>query len=235
MALMFANEGANVIVNYAVREDLAQAVVDSIRGSGGRAMPIRADVATMSDVAHMVTEGQAQFGPIDILVNNAGNWHGGVTLTTEDHLLDELIAVHLKGSIHCTQAVAPGMLERRYGKIINVASAAGLATMAPNNTPYAMTKAAVIMLTKRSALELSPHGINVNVICPGLIRTDMGTDDAANTTTSGIVARTLLGRIGEPNDVAAVATFLASDESGYMTAQILAVDGGRTDFLSHQG
>jgi 3-oxoacyl-[acyl-carrier protein] reductase len=234
-ARLFAREGAAVVVNYAAREDLAQEVVDAICSSGGQAMAIRADVARRSDVAAMVSAAVDRFGKLDILINNAGIWYGGTTLTVDSQQLDELMSVNVKGCINCIQEVAPGMMERRYGKIVNFSSAAGLGTMAPENTPYALTKAAVIALTKRAALELSPHGINVNVICPGLIRTEMGTAPTADRTVSGIVGRTLLGRIGEVDDVAAAALFLASDDSSYITAQILAVDGGRTDFLSHGG
>jgi 3-oxoacyl-[acyl-carrier protein] reductase len=132
--------------------------------------------------------------------------------------------------------VAPGMIERRYGKIINLSSIAGFGTAVPETTPYAITKAAVISLTKRLALELGPHGINVNAIAPGFVRTEMlqfldNENDRARL--EMLAKRAMLNRVGAPEDIANAALFLASDESSYMTAQVLTIDGGRTDFLTH--
>ncbi|MDA8248734.1 MAG: SDR family oxidoreductase, partial [Rhodospirillales bacterium] len=157
------------------------------------------------------------------------------TLDLAEEDLDRLIAVNLKGAIYCSQAVAPGMKERRYGKIVNMSSLAGLGTAVVGSTPYAITKSAVITLTKRLAFELGPDGINVNAIAPGFIRTEMlqldeiGGDRAR---VEALSAKAMLNRIGTARDVANVALFLASDESSFMTAQVLTVDGGRMDFLS---
>jgi 3-oxoacyl-[acyl-carrier protein] reductase len=128
------------------------------------------------------------------------------------------------------------MIERRYGKIINLSSIAGFGTAVPETTPYAITKAAVISLTKRLALELGPHGINVNAIAPGFVRTEMlqfldNENDRARL--EMLAKRAMLNRVGAPEDIANAALFLASDESSYMTAQVLTIDGGRTDFLTH--
>jgi 3-oxoacyl-[acyl-carrier protein] reductase len=150
-----------------------------------------------------------------------------------DEALDEMIGVNLKGVIHCVQAVAPGMIERRSGKIVNIASIAGLGTSLVGNTPYAATKAAVIALTKRLALELGPHGINVNTVCPGFIRTEMAAASVDRSGFESVARKAVLGRVGEPDDIAHAALFLASDEASFITAQVLSVDGGRTDFLSH--
>jgi 3-oxoacyl-[acyl-carrier protein] reductase len=196
------------------------------------ALAARADVASRAEVSAMVSRAVDRFGRIDILVNNAGIWRPGTTLTIEDEVLDQLIAVNLKGMIHCTQAIAPGMVERPAGKIVNIASIAALLTPIPDNTPYALTKAAVIALTKRLALELGPDGINVNAICPGFIRTEMAAAAVDERGLETFAGKAMLGRVGRPDDIAAAALFLASDEASFITAQILTVDGGRTDLLS---
>ena len=186
----------------------------------------------------MVAAAVDSFGAIDILVNNAGIIRWGTALNMIESEFDELIAVNVKGMINCAQAVAPGMIARRYGKIVNLSSIAGLGTAVVNSTPYAMTKAAVISLTKRLAYELGPNGINANCITPGFIRTEMLalTDDNVDQARLDMLnSRAVLNRIGTPEDIANTALFLASDESAFMTAQVLSVDGGRIDFLTHSG
>ena len=234
-ALRFAREGAAVAVNYAERGDAAEEVVAAIRQAGGRALALRANVAKQPEVAAMVARALDAFGRLDVLVNNAGVSHPGSLLTLDEARLDEMIGVNLKGVVHCCRAAAPGMIERRSGTIVNVASIAGLGTALADTTPYAATKAAVLALTKRLALELGPHGINVNAICPGFIRTDMAAASVDERGSAAIPPKAMLGRIGRPEDIAAAALFLASDEADFITAQILTVDGGRTDFLSHSG
>ncbi len=234
-ALLLAREGAAVAVNYAERGDAAEEVIATIRQAGGQALALRADVASQPEVAAMVTQALDAFGRLDVLVNNAAVSHPGNLLTLDEARLDEMIGVNLKGVVHCCRAATPGMIERRSGKIVNIASIAALGTALPDTTPYAMTKAAVITLTKRLALELGPHGINVNAICPGFIRTEMAAASVDERGFEAIAGKAMLGRIGRPEDIAAAALFLASDEAAFITAQILTVDGGRTDFLSHSG
>lgn len=238
-ALVFARQGATVVVNYSKSREQARQVVDEILTAGRQAIAIQADVGRKAVVLAMVEEALGQLGRIDILVNNAGIFHQGNILTLTEEHLDRMIAVNVKGIIHCTQAIAPHMVARRYGKIVNIASIAGLGTARPDTGPYAATKAAVISLTKRLALELGPHGINVNAICPGFIRTDMvlsrGTPDEVEARLASVAKTAMLGRVGEPEDVAASALFLASDEASFITGQVLTVDGGRMDFLSHSG
>lgn len=235
IALIFAREGAAVVVNYCQHQVKANQVVDMIRGGRGQAMSIQADVRNRSDVETMVEKIEKTFSKIDILINNAGIWAPGTTLTMNDDLLDNLMSVNLKGAINCVQVIAPIMTREGYGKVVNISSVGGLVMATPNNTPYALTKAALIALTKRLALELGPHGINVNAICPGLIMTDMMSSEDASRTIQGTLQRTILSRVGNPDDVAYSALFLASDEARFLTAQILVVDGGRMDFLSHPG
>ena len=238
-ALVFARQGAAVVVNYSKSREQARQLADEIRTAGGQAIAIQADVASKAEVRAMVEETRGRFGKIDVLVNNAGIFHRGNILTVTDEHLDEMVAVNVKGIIHCVQAVAPHMVARRYGKIVNISSIAALGTARPDTGPYAATKAAVISLTKRLALELGPHGINVNAICPGFIRTDMvlshGTSEEVEARLAGVAKTAMLGGVGEPEDIAYSALFLASDEAGFITAQVLTVDGGRVDFLSHSG
>lgn len=148
---------------------------------------------------------------------------------------DPIWRVNVKGVINCTRAVMPHMMKKRYGKIVNSASVAGIGTaLLPGNMLYAATKGAVIILTKRLALELGQYGINVNAIAPGVIRTDMtrGATEQIQRL-NYFKERTILGRVGEPEEVANVALFLVSDESSFITGQIITIDGGRIDFITH--
>jgi 3-oxoacyl-[acyl-carrier protein] reductase len=236
ISLRFAREGATVVVNFTAHPDKAESMVAEIKKEGGRAVALQADVSAKSAVQAMIDAARKEFGPIDILVNNAGILRSGNTLALNEEDFDRMIAVNVKGTISVVQGIAPGMIERRYGKIINLASIAGLGTAVAETTPYALTKAAVVMLTKRLALELGAHGINVNAIAPGFIRTEMlqfldTEDDRARLEALG--KKAILNRVGVPEDVANVALFLASDESSFMTGQVLTVDGGRMDFLTY--
>jgi 3-oxoacyl-[acyl-carrier protein] reductase len=232
-AVVFAREGAAVVVNYATRGQEAEAVVDDIRRDGGQAAHLQADVADPSAVSALVGQTVDRFGRIDVLINNAGIHRPGSALTVSDDVLDGLFAVNVKGILHCVQAAAPKMVERGYGRIVNIASVAGLVTNVADNTPYAASKAAVLALTKRLALELGPHGITANAICPGFIRTGMALRGNPEERLAAFAAKAVVGRVGEPEDIAHSALFLAGAEAGFITGQILTVDGGRTDFFSH--
>lgn len=240
MAIRFAEEGAAVAINYCKNRELADEVAKTILSSGGKGVIVQADVANSAQVQEMVEAVLKIYGSIDILVNNAGVVVPAPTLMEASWQdLDRMIDVNLRGVIHCVRTVARGMMERRYGRIINLSSIAALGTSFVGTTGYAATKAAVISLTKRLALELGPYNITVNAIAPGFIRTDMALRDGALPRTRSdlevIARKTMLGRLGEPEDIAHTALFLASDESSFITSQILTVDGGRMDFLSHSG
>ena len=238
-ALRLAREGAKILVNYRQERAKADEIIQEIEGFGGVAIAFQADVGDRDAVVRMVEKAVEEFRGVDILVNNAGvTLGGGSLLDFKEETFDQMAQVNVKGFLHCTKAVAPHMMEKRYGKIVNIASIAGFGTAAfLGNLAYASTKAAAIVLTKRLALELGRYGINVNAIAPGLIKTDMGvghqTPAEQKKRIQYFEKASMLGRIGEPEDVANAVLFLASDESSFITGQVITVDGGRTDFITH--
>jgi NAD(P)-dependent dehydrogenase (short-subunit alcohol dehydrogenase family) len=234
-ARLLAQRGAAVCVNYAVQADAAEALVAEIAGGGGRAIAVKADVAEADAVEAMVARAEKELGPVTILVNNAGiSWQG--TLDTYDReQFWRLRQVNADGVIHAMRAVMAGMRARRYGRIVDVSSIAAIGTALPGNAFYAASKAEVLILTRRFAMELGPHGITVNAVAPGFVRTDMtqrgrGAADWQGTERR-LAERAMMGRIGEPEDIANAVAFLASPESGWITAQTLTVDGGRMDYI----
>ena len=239
IATSFAREGAKVVVNYHRQERKAEDVVRLIREAGGRAFAFQADVADRTAVGKMVETTMNEFGGVDILVNNAGLGVGGAPfLDLRDEAFDAMLNTNVKGILVCAQAVVPHMMAMHYGKIVNVSSVAGLGTsILPGNLLYAGTKGAVNIMTKRMALELGPHSIYVNAIAPGLIRTDMSLGKRSPSEREKRIQyfseHSMLRRTGEPEDIANVALFLASNESNFITGQVIAVDGGRMDFMTH--
>lgn len=232
-----ARRGAMVAVNYRKQSDLAEDVVRSIQAAGGTAVPVQADVADRQAVDAMVAEVARRLGPPDILVNNAGVLYTGRLLEYSESEFDRMWRVNVKGVLYCSAAVAPAMIERGWGRIVNLASNAAIGTALPGTTLYAATKGAVLTLTKRMAFELSPSGITVNAVLPGFTKTDMVLSGKSAAEVEGVLAnvsgRSLLGRPGEPEDIAAVIGFLCSSSSSFMTGQFLMADGGRQDYLTH--
>jgi NAD(P)-dependent dehydrogenase (short-subunit alcohol dehydrogenase family) len=236
-ALLLAKRGAAVCVNYAVHADAAGKLVTEVTAAGGRAIAVVANVAEASAVEAMVARTEKELGPVTILVNNAGvSWRG--TLDTYDpEQVARMRRINVEGVIHATRAVMTGMRGRRYGRIVNVSSIAAIGTALPGNAFYAATKAEVAILTRRFAMELGPHNITVNAVAPGFVRTDMtqggrGAGDWQGTE-ERFAAKAMMGRIGEPGDIANAIAFLASPDSGWITAQMLTVDGGRMDYIGH--
>jgi 3-oxoacyl-[acyl-carrier protein] reductase len=236
-ARRLAQHGAAVCVNYAAHADAAQELVAEITGAGGRAIAEAADVADAAAVAAMVARSEKELGPVTILVNNAGvSWRG--TLDEYDAVqVARMRQVNVEGVIHATRAVVGGMRQRRYGRIVNVSSIAAFGTGLPGNAFYAATKAEVAILTKRFAMELGAYNITVNAVAPGFVRTDLtrggrGAPDW-RATEQRFAAKTMLGRIGEPDDIGNAIAFLAAPESGWITAHMLTVDGGRMDYIAH--
>ena len=236
-ARLLAERGAAVCVNYARNADAAKALVAEIISAGRRAVAARADVSDMAAIEEMVAWTERELGRVTILVNNAGvSWQG--TLDTYDPEQVTLMRrVNVEGVTNVTRAVMGGMRQLRYGRIVNVSSIAATGTVLPGNAFYAATKAEVAILTKRFAMELGSHNITVNAVAPGFVRTDLtrGGRGAADWqgTEDRFAAKAMLGRIGEPEDIANAIAFLSSPESGWITAQILTVDGGRMDYIGH--
>lgn len=235
IAVRLAREGAAVCVNFLTNEADADRVVDEIRGAGGRAVAVRTDVGDPAAVRRMVERVGAELAPISILVNNAGLSVRGTLETFESADLERMRRTNVDGLIHMTRAVIPGMRERRYGRIVNITSIAAHGTSLPGTTFYAATKAAVITLTRRFAMELGAHGITVNAVAPGFFPTDMSRRNAEQLATAvkQISERTMVGRVGHPDDIAHAVAFLAAPESSFITAQVLTVDGGRMDYIGH--
>ena len=225
IAKKLAENGYNVVINYIVEKDKAQAVADEINAkNGGRAVIYCADVSNSDEVNQMTQFAIKTFGKITCLVNNAGIDRMGLFHTMPDEEIDHVMQVNVKGVFNCTKAVLGGMIENKYGKIINISSVLGQAGSS-YEVAYSASKGAVIAFTKALAKEVGPSGINVNCICPGAINTDMmkAVNDAS---IQAIVDETPMGRVGESSDIANAVLYLASDEAEFVTGQCLTVSGG---------
>jgi 3-oxoacyl-[acyl-carrier protein] reductase len=235
IALALARSGCAVTINYRKSRDEADEVVNSIREMGGEAIAVKCDVSKREEVENMFTSTVNAFNKVDILINNAGIAIGASLLETTDEIWNKHMEVNLKGVFLCTQIAARYMVDRRYGKIVNISSNSGFGIAMPGDTSYAVSKAGVIQLTKSSAFELGRHNINVNCVAPGATDTDMlrgnRSDDEYEKVLEGRRNASSLGITGTPEDIANAVLFFASDESRYITGKILLVDGGRRDFL----
>lgn len=230
IALGLAREGADVVVNYRNDRDAAERTAAEIRGLGRRAAVAQGDTAVREDVGRLVRAAVEAIGHIDLLVNNAGILKRSPFLEIAEAEWDAILDTNLKGYFLVGQAVARHMIDRGApGAIVNVSSA-GQAVAAPNLTHYCVAKAGIEMLTKQMALELAPHRIRVNAVCPGLIETDLNRKDIANPEfRERRLARIPLKEIGVPEDVVGAVVFLASDqEARLVTGASVFIDGGQT-------
>jgi len=224
IALALAGEGAAVAVNYRERADAAADVVAAIEGAGGKALAVQADVRDADAVKALMKTAKAELGGVGILVNNAGVLRDNYLAFMSEAQWDEVVDTSLKAAFLCTKAASRAMMSARSGRIINISSDAALVgDMQRAN--YCAAKAGLLGLTRAAARELAPYGVTVNAIAPGIIETDM-TADMAGDKRETLLGLIPLGAFGQPEDVAAMALFLASDAARYVTGQVFPVDGG---------
>ena len=224
IALELAKQGANVIINYNGSVQKAEEVKKEIEEKGGTAEIMQCDVADFDACQCFFRQVIEKYKRVDILVNNAGVTRDGLLMKMSEEEFDMVIDTNLKGTFHCMRFVTRQMIKQRYGRIINISSVVGVAGNA-GQANYAASKAGVIGLTKSAAKELASRKITVNAIAPGFIETDM-TKDLPDKVKEESIVKIPLGYYGKPEDVAGAVTFLASENAGYITGQVLHVDGG---------
>jgi 3-oxoacyl-[acyl-carrier protein] reductase len=225
VALLLAQEGANVVVNYSKSAEKAQHVVSEIEKTGSGALSVRADVSKSNEVKSLIGTCVATFGRLDILVNNAGILRFGPIEEVDDEVLDRVLRVNFYGAFYCCREAVPIMKQQRYGKIVNVTSIAGQRGDHSSAACYGSSKGALSVLTKSLARQLGPFGINVNAVAPHAIITpmmDYWTEERRSSMKEQIPVR----RLGTPRDAAVAVLFLISDEADFITGQIINVNGG---------
>ncbi len=224
IALRLAEGGAKVVVNYRSNEQAANEVVEQIGAGGGESIAVQADVSKVSDAQALIGAAKKAFGRIDILVNNAGTTRDTLLMRMSEDDWDVVLDTNLKGTFNCIKAASRQMMRQRSGRIVNITSVAGMSGNA-GQANYASAKAGIIGLTKTVAKELGGRQITCNAVAPGFVPTDL-TADLPQHLIELAIERTPLGRMGSPEDMAAAVAYLASDEAGFVTGQVLAVDGG---------
>ncbi|WP_321531564.1 3-oxoacyl-[acyl-carrier-protein] reductase [uncultured Desulfuromonas sp.] len=223
IAQYLARQGARIVAVSRKQQD-TEALVAEIKGQGGDAISVAADVAVESDVAAMIEAAQEAFGQIDILVNNAGITRDTLLARMKEDDWDAVMNINLKGAFLCTRAAAKVMNKQRYGRIINVTSVVGqMGNIGQAN--YCASKGGLMGLTRSNARELARRNVTVNAVAPGFIETDM-TAELPEKVRTDMAAQIPLGRFGSPEDVAAAVAFLASEQAGYITGHELSVNGG---------
>jgi len=227
IAQELAREGANVCLTYRKHEEEAQKYAEEIRGLGRKAVAVKCDIASFKDATATVQAAIEAFGSLQILVNNAGmNWDGVSWKMTEEQW-DRVIEVNLKGYFNFIRHTAPIFKERKYGKIINITSINGLRGKF-GQMNYSASKAGIVGLTKSLSKELGAFGVNVNAVAPGLIETAMLREsEARDKIIDMAMAEIVLKRVGQPEDLAYVVSFLASDKARHITGEVIKVDGGQ--------
>ncbi len=224
IALELASRGAFVVVNYNGSKDRAEEVKKEIEAAGGKAEVYQCNVSDFEKCQAFIQDVIKTYGRLDILVNNAGITRDGLLMKMSEADFDSVIETNLKGTFNTIRFASRQMLKQRSGRIINMSSVVGIAGNA-GQANYASSKAGVIGLTKAVARELASRGITVNAIAPGFIETEM-TEVLSDAVKEASVAQIPLGRFGKPEDIAKTAAFLASDSAGYITGQVIQVDGG---------
>ncbi len=234
ITLEYAREGADIAVSSRNMKNLED-VCKEVNDLGRRSLAVSADVCIKDQVDNMVNMVIEKFGRIDILVNNSGTSRMVPIMEFTEEDWDTVIDTNLKGVFLCTQAVAKHMVKQKYGKIINISSTSALGSIVRGQAAYSSSKFGVNGFTKASALEFGPYGINVNAIAPGRILTSLvyrtRTEEQVKEFIDVGIESSVLGRLGVPEDIAHLALFLASDDSSFITAEIIASNGGRTNLM----
>jgi len=226
VALGFAASGADVVINYTSNQSAADSVVSEIQSMGRSAVAVKADVAVKTDVERLVNTAAETYGKLDVLVNNAGFTRPAMMIKMSEDQWDQVVDIHLKGAFMCSQAAGRLMKEQNSGKIINVTSVAGIVgTVGQIN--YSAAKGGIISMTKSIAREMARYNVCANVISLGIVATDMTEKIRTDEKLKEIyMNRILLKRFAEPEDISPAFVFFASDESSYITGQLVCVDGG---------
>jgi 3-oxoacyl-[acyl-carrier protein] reductase len=224
IALQLAKDGAQVVVNYVTSADKAGEVVAAIKAAGGKASAMKADVSNLEEVEKMVDTIYEQFGRIDILVNNAGVTRDELLISMEKEDWDRVIATNLGGLFNCSKAVAKYMMVQKSGRIINMSSVAG-ERGGRGQSNYAASKGAVNAFTRSVAMELARKKVTVNAVAPGVVETEMSSE-VIRRAQDIILNSVALKRLGQPEEIAKVVAFLASDDASYITGEVIRVDGG---------
>jgi 3-oxoacyl-[acyl-carrier protein] reductase len=224
IAREFAAAGAKVAIHYRGNAAGADEIAAGIRADGGECIILRADVSDAAQAAELVKQVQTDLGGLDILVNNAGTTRDTLLLSMSEDQWDEVITTNLRSVYAVSRAALRGMIRKRWGRIINITSVVGLTGQAGQSN-YAASKAGIIGFTKSLAREVASRNITVNAVAPGFIPTAL-TDVLNEEQRAGIIANTPMGRMGTPEEVAWAVSFLAAERSGFITGQVLTVDGG---------
>ena len=224
IALKLADHGANIVINYRNSDKEAEELKAILEGKGVKVLTVKCDISNFEDSKNIMDKCKEVFGKIDILVNNAGITKDTLIMRMKEEDFDNVIDVNLKGTFNCAKHASAIMLKQRFGKIINMTSVVGIAGNA-GQVNYAASKSGVIGLTKSLAKELGSRGITVNAVAPGFINTDM-TASLSEKVKEEASKNIPLKRLGDPEDVANLVGFLASDAANYITGQVINVDGG---------